>query len=158
MKNNYRYITSWFIALFLIPLSLFSQHDLTMYNTPLVPQRIYQNPAFIPGQRVYVGIPFLSGVRMAYANPFSYNDVLTKAEGDSLNLEVDNFISKISRDNRLQTSKSSISCRPAQRSLPEGISSISVSGSVRRSRRTSPRNLSPCSGRVMPLPGYMANI
>jgi hypothetical protein len=103
MKKNYRYIFSWFIALCLIPLSLFSQHDLTLYNTPLVPQRIYQNPALIPGQRVYVGIPFLSGIRTAYANPFSYNDVLTKAEGDSLNLEVDNVISKISRDNRLQT-------------------------------------------------------
>jgi hypothetical protein len=66
------------------------------------PQRIYQNPAFIPEQDFYFGIPFLSGIHLTNANPFTYHDILTKDKNDSISLEIGNLIDKISRNDHLR--------------------------------------------------------
>lgn len=82
-------------------LSSFGQHDFTLWSMEKVPQRIYLNPAFIPETNSYLGIPLLSGVHISLVNPFSYNNVLTREEDDSLNFEAENFLSKIAVNNRI---------------------------------------------------------
>lgn len=88
--------------LVLLPGLLTAQHDLTLYNTPSVPQRIFLNPAFIPAQRFYIGIPALSGFQSYTANPFAYNDVIERGSDDSLTFKVDNFVSKLSKNDRFR--------------------------------------------------------
>jgi hypothetical protein len=80
------------------PWHIKAQHDLTLYQLGNVPQRIYQNPAFIPKQHAYFGIPGISGIQATYAVPFTYNDVLTRESDDSLKFEVETFISKLSKN------------------------------------------------------------
>jgi hypothetical protein len=87
--------------LLLAPIVLYSQHDLTLYNMSTVPQRVYQNPAFIPEQGSYLGFPFLSGIRTSLSLPFSYRNVLTSDETDSLNFEANRMIEKFSRNNHI---------------------------------------------------------
>ena len=84
------------------PVKTFAQQDLSIYNMQIVPQRIFQNPAFIPDQKFYIGIPILSGVQTAYANPFTYNDVIEKDSYDSITFRIDNFIGKIAKHNQLR--------------------------------------------------------
>ena len=85
-----------------VPERIFAQHDLTIYNMQIVPQRIFQNPAFIPDQRLFVGIPVLSGVQSAYANPFSYNDVIERDSYDSITFKVENFLEKLAKNDQLR--------------------------------------------------------
>ncbi|MDP4281758.1 MAG: DUF5723 family protein [Bacteroidota bacterium] len=87
---------------FALPLQLNAQHDLTLYNFSPVPQRIYENPAFIPEQKVYVGLPLLSGIRSSFANPFSYHRVLSRTEDDSLNFEADAMIKSFLKNPRIR--------------------------------------------------------
>jgi hypothetical protein len=84
------------------PLKISAQHDLSIYNTQIIPQRIFQNPAFIPDQKTFIGIPVLSGVQSAYANPFSYNDVISRDSYDSVTLHVENFIGRIAKNDKLR--------------------------------------------------------
>ncbi|MFZ4522534.1 MAG: DUF5723 family protein [Bacteroidales bacterium] len=81
---------------------VFAQHGLGLYNMQIVPQRIFQNPAFIPDQKFFIGIPLLSGVQTGYANPFSYNDVIERDSYDSVTFRVDNFLSKISKNDKIR--------------------------------------------------------
>jgi hypothetical protein len=86
----------------LAPSTIFAQHDLGIYSMQLVPQRIFQNPAFIPDQKLFIGIPILSGVQSAYANPFSYNDVIERDSYDSVTFRVENFLGKIAKNDQLR--------------------------------------------------------
>ncbi len=83
-------------------ISLFAQHDLSVYNMPEIPQRIFQNPSFIPQQKFYIGIPILSGLKSAYANPFTYKDIIERDAYDSVTFRIDNFLSKIAKNNQLR--------------------------------------------------------
>jgi hypothetical protein len=84
------------------PVRIFAQHDISIYNMQMVPQRIFQNPAFIPDQKLFVGIPVLSGVQSAYANPFTYNDVIERDSYDSITFRVENFLEKIAKNDQLR--------------------------------------------------------
>ncbi|MDP1622036.1 MAG: DUF5723 family protein [Bacteroidales bacterium] len=83
-------------------INIFAQHDLGLYNMQMVPQRIFQNPAFIPDQSFFIGIPLLSGVQTAYAHPFSYNDLIERDGYDSVTFRVENFLGKIAKNNQLR--------------------------------------------------------
>ncbi|MEI6434433.1 MAG: DUF5723 family protein [Bacteroidota bacterium] len=83
-----------------------AQHDLGSYQLGNVPQRIFQNPAFIPIQKSYIGLPAISGIQAAYANPFTYNDILSRDGNDSLNFNVENFLSKMSKNHPLSLNSS----------------------------------------------------
>jgi len=84
------------------PVKIFAQHDLSQYNMQIVPQRIFQNPAFIPEQKFFIGIPAFSGVQSGYANPFSYNDVIERDGYDSVTFQVENFLGKLSKNDLLR--------------------------------------------------------
>jgi hypothetical protein len=104
----------------LLPSIAFSQHDLTLYSMDKVPQRIYLNPSFIPEQNTYVGFPFLSGVHTSIANPFTYNNILTREEDDSLNFEAEHFLEKIAKNDHIN--------------LFTSIDILSVGGKIAKSR------------------------
>jgi len=84
------------------PVRIFAQHDLSLYNMQIVPQRIFQNPAFIPDQKIFIGIPVLSGVQSAYANPFSYNDLIDRDSYDSITFRIENFLGKIAKNDKFR--------------------------------------------------------
>ncbi|MEI7895671.1 MAG: DUF5723 family protein [bacterium] len=79
---------------------VFAQHDLGLYNMQIIPQRIFLNPAFIPDQKFYIGIPVLSGMQSAYAHPFSYNDVIERDSYDSVTFKVENFLDKLAKNDQ----------------------------------------------------------
>ena len=91
MKKQTLICTFITCMLLMAPFLMFSQHDLTLYSMSKVPQRIYLNPSFIPEQKTYFGLPFFSGIHYAIAGPFSYHNVLTKEDDDSLNFEAEKF-------------------------------------------------------------------
>ena len=76
-----------------------AQQDLTIYNMELVPQRMYTNPAFIPFSRINIGIPVLSSEYFNFSNSgFKYSDII-KHRGDSLYVDYENMLSKLSKNN-----------------------------------------------------------
>jgi hypothetical protein len=97
-KIGRRTISLILATMLMWPCVVSSQHNLTLYSSGRIPQRIYLNPAFIPEQNGYVGVPFLSGVHMGIANPFSYNNVLTRDASDSLNFEANHMLDKVSKN------------------------------------------------------------
>jgi hypothetical protein len=99
-QNAIRTVT---LGLLILPLLVTAQHDLTIYNMNTVPQRIYLNPAFIPESNTYVGVPFLSGIHTSMANPFSYNNVLTREADDSLTFESQHFIDRIAKNSHMNS-------------------------------------------------------
>jgi hypothetical protein len=102
MKRNVVCYAIIGFLLFLVPCISHAQHDLSLYNMQIVPQRIFQNPAFIPDQKLVIGIPVLSGVQTAYANPFTYNDVFELDSYDSITFKVDNFLGKLASNDQLR--------------------------------------------------------
>ena len=96
------------IYLFCLLTGLFiANHSLaqnfTLYNMNVVPQRTYLNPALIPqGNKIYVGIPALSSMQVNIKNSgFKYSDAITRGDDDSLHVDVDNMLSKLSTNNYL---------------------------------------------------------
>lgn len=102
MKRTYFFYAMICFFVCFGPRTLFSQNDLGFYNMQIVPQRIFLNPAFIPEQKLYIGIPVLSGIQTSFANPFSYNDLIEKDAYDSISLQVDNFVAKLAKNDQLR--------------------------------------------------------
>jgi hypothetical protein len=76
-----------------------AQQSLTLYNMDMISQSNQINPSMIPGNRSYLGIPALSGTRLMFTNnSFSWRD-LHKVGTDSVTIDVDNAISKMSDNN-----------------------------------------------------------
>ena len=95
----------FFVSFFLIwstSIEVYGQHELTLYNFSAIPQRIFENPAFIPSQKLYVGIPVLSGQRASIDNPFSYHRIFTKTEDDSLDFKAETLIRCFSKNPRIR--------------------------------------------------------
>lgn len=70
-----------------------------LYHMQHVPQKLRYNPAFIPIQGGYIGLPGISGIETSISVPFSFYDVFEKDSDDSLSIRVSNVLSKISRYN-----------------------------------------------------------
>jgi hypothetical protein len=102
MKRNVVCYAIIGFLLFLVSVTSHAQHDLSLYNMQIVPQRIFQNPAFIPDQKLFIGIPGLSGVQTAYANPFTYNNIFELDSYDSITFKVESFLGKIARNDQLR--------------------------------------------------------
>ena len=78
----------------------FAQQDFTLYNMEAIPQRMYSNPALIPTQsRVNIGLPIMSSHYLNFSNSgFKYSDLI-KHSGDSLAVDYENMLSKLSANN-----------------------------------------------------------
>jgi hypothetical protein len=75
------------------------QADRSLVYMDLIPQRNQINPAFTPDYRLYVGIPFLSSVKVGFENTFRYDDIVIR-RGDSLVLDRDHIYSRLSNESR----------------------------------------------------------
>lgn len=77
-----------------------AQQNLTLYNMEAVPQRMYANPALIPTySRINIGLPLLSSEYLNFSNSgFKYSDLI-KHRGDSLYVDYDNMLGKLSKNN-----------------------------------------------------------
>jgi outer membrane protein OmpA-like peptidoglycan-associated protein len=99
-----KYFLIWSLALsFLFTAFLFNnataQQNLTLYNMEMVPQRLYANPAFIPSNKIYIGLPILSSEYINFSNSgFKYSDLI-RHRGDSLYVDYNNMLSKLSKNN-----------------------------------------------------------
>ena len=85
--------------------NIYAQQDFTLYNMNLVPQRNYINPAFVPGEgKMFIGIPALSSQYINVTNNgFKYSDAVKHRFDDSLYIDFDNVLSKLSKDNYLSS-------------------------------------------------------
>jgi hypothetical protein len=101
MKRRNVYIALLVSLLCIVQVRSFAQHYLNLYNMELVPQRIFQNPAFIPDHKFYIGIPVLSGIQSSYALPFSYNDAITRGSDDSLTFNISDVLGKLEKNDQL---------------------------------------------------------
>ena len=97
----------WVGLLILISLftqnTLFAQQDLTLYNMEVVPQRMYDNPAFKPSySRVNIGLPIISSEYLNFSHSgFKYSDLIRHRADDSLYADVDHMLGKLAKNNYL---------------------------------------------------------
>ena len=92
----------YFLFLFISILTYYNavaQQDLTLYNMDAVPQRLYTNPAFMPANTFYIGLPILSSQYFNFSNSgFKYSDLI-KHRGDSLYIDYENMLGKLAENN-----------------------------------------------------------
>jgi len=82
---------------------VFAQQDLILYNMEVVPQRMYTNPAFIPWNKVNIGLPLISSEYGSMSNSgFKYSDLIKRRADDSLYIDYDNMLSKLAKNNYVQ--------------------------------------------------------
>lgn len=99
MKRVYLFclLTGLFIA------NYSSAQNFTLYNMNVVPQRTYLNPALIPqNSKISVGVPVLSSEQFSIRNSgFKYSDLIKHGTDDSLHIDIDNMLGKLSTNNYL---------------------------------------------------------
>ena len=88
------------IGLFINCITL-AQQDFTLYNMEVVPQRMYMNPALFPSySKVNIGLPMLSSQYINFSNSgFKYSDAIKHRADDSLYLDYDNMLTKLTDKN-----------------------------------------------------------
>lgn len=92
------------VLIIAITLALFinttkGQQNFTLYNMEMVPQRMYMNPAMVHSNKLYIGLPILSSQYINFSNSgFKYSDLI-RHNGDSLYVDFDNMLSKLSDNN-----------------------------------------------------------
>jgi hypothetical protein len=80
----------------------FSQMDNTIHLLPIIPQSVYTNPAFKPKAKFFMGCPALSSLYIGIAHTgFNYHDLINRRSDDSLEITMDNVISKLANTNFL---------------------------------------------------------
>ncbi|MFN8144099.1 MAG: DUF5723 family protein [Bacteroidia bacterium] len=99
--KNYRLLKIAFIQLFLLCSGLASaQQDLTLYHMSSIGQSIRVNPSLMPVNKQYVGIPVLSSTYFLFSNnSFVYHDFYKIRPDDSIQIDVNNALSKLDNKN-----------------------------------------------------------
>ena len=89
-------------ALLFIAKNTWSQQSLTLFHLEPISENNYTNPAIIPSAEWHFGVPGLSSLGVSYGNSgFKVTDLFERRTDDSLNLIVDNFLSKLKDKNNL---------------------------------------------------------
>jgi len=79
-----------------------AQQDLTSYYLNSLPQTSYNNPAFSPDSRLYIGVPGLSSLYFGMSNNlFDAKNVIQKRSDDSISINTNNFINNLHKFNYL---------------------------------------------------------
>lgn len=78
-----------------------AQQEFTLYNMHVVPQRGNYNPSFTPmNVKAYVGIPVFSSEYISLGSSgFRYSDIIKHRSDDSLYVDFNNMLSKLSKKN-----------------------------------------------------------
>ncbi len=83
---------------------LFAQQDLMLYTMPNISQSTFVNPAFIPVNRYYIGMPVIHSNYLVLSNSsFTYHDFYKVRADDSVLLDIDKVMSKLHKNNYLKT-------------------------------------------------------
>lgn len=91
------------LSLLLMTLGATAQQDLTLYNMNSIGQSVRVNPSLMPFNKDYVGLPGISSVYFLFTHGgFMYHDFYKRRSDDSVKIDVDNAISKLSRRNLMQ--------------------------------------------------------
>lgn len=96
------------VLIIAITLALFinttkGQQNFTLYNMEMVPQRMYMNPALVHTNKLYIGLPVISSTYFNISNSgFKYSDLI-RHNGDSLYVDFDNMLGKLSENNYIST-------------------------------------------------------
>lgn len=100
MRN--RLLPPVLLVLILMTGSVCAQHDLTMYYMETLPQRNTVNPAFIPVQGGWLGLPGISGFSTGTSLPFSYDQIFSRDGDDSIVFHADQLIDKLYKQDRVR--------------------------------------------------------
>jgi hypothetical protein len=74
---------------------IFGQESSTLFFMQTLPQSNFINPAVQIPCKVYVGMPLLSSIHFNYSNTWlTYNDIISRTRGDSLNLNINRLLTK----------------------------------------------------------------
>ncbi|MBK5278656.1 MAG: hypothetical protein JJE09_07315 [Bacteroidia bacterium] len=89
---SHRHVT--ILILFLSSLSVFAQVEGTLHYMNSLPQVVINNPAFVPSYKFSLGLPF-SSLHQGYTNNgFSYNDLVTRKDGQ-VNADLSKWIKNL---------------------------------------------------------------
>jgi hypothetical protein len=84
-----------------------AQSSLSFYNLgDATFQSSNFNPAYIPSDKVMIGLPELSGVHLGYNNKLSYNDVITKTTEGTQEIDFKKALSGLQRQNMVSAQTS----------------------------------------------------
>ncbi|MES2836825.1 MAG: DUF5723 family protein [Bacteroidota bacterium] len=98
MKKYIHTIILFFVTTF----SAFAQESMTLYNMQSIPQSNYLNPANMPLSKVNIGLPGISSNYFSVNNNgFRYSDMVKKRDDDSLYFDVEDWLSKLKKNNDL---------------------------------------------------------
>jgi len=90
------------LAFILLRISLFAQHDVTLYYMDYVPQSHYTNPALVPKPKFHIALPVISHTNVKfYHDGFTFNDIINKRPDDSLTITLDNAIEQMADVNHV---------------------------------------------------------
>lgn len=79
-----------------------AQQEFTLRMMQTIPQSVHNNPALVPQFDSYVGLPGISSIYTSeYNSGFSYNDLFTRREDDSLVLNLESLNNKLKSRNYL---------------------------------------------------------
>ncbi len=79
-----------------------AQMEATSYFMNSIPQVTINNPAFVPGYKFSIGLPF-SSMMMGYSNNgFSYNDLITRQDG-KVNADLNKLVKSMADKNYITT-------------------------------------------------------
>ena len=99
MRLNYKILL---IALVfsLVDFKALSQFNLTTYQlSETLPQANEVNPAFIPNAKFVLGLPAISNIYTSETIPLSLNSFVDQRPDDSLQIDIDQFINKLNKNN-----------------------------------------------------------
>lgn len=84
---------------------LHAQQALTLYNMDVIGQSTQVNPSLMPENGMYIGIPALSSTTFLFTNSgFTWRDLHWVRQDDSVNLDIENAISKLPDKNFISLS------------------------------------------------------
>ena len=93
--------TQLYILFLLSFVGLEAQNSISLYHLGNATfQSNYLNPSYIPKEKIFLGIPIISGVHLSINNKLSYNEMITE-EINSRYLDISNNLDKFQRNNMI---------------------------------------------------------
>lgn len=104
--RNYLFLIPYLIIASIFQLEVKAQSDFILYNQTYNPHKTSVNPAFLPKEEFYLGLPLISNSYANFSNnSFTYRDLIKKKTGtDSIYFDFDGFVQGLSKTNYITAS------------------------------------------------------
>ena len=91
------------LCLFTAMISLHAQSDFILLNQQFNPHKTSINPAFLPKEEFYLGLPVISNTYASFSNnSFAYRDLIKKKTGsDSIYFDFQGFVGGLKKQNHI---------------------------------------------------------